>query len=161
MNLNYLVIAVFLVCSHSLAFADGVFNGDWLFNKGAAQQQQSSVSQQDTTFAGSAAQLHLLQTGSAVSGTWSETTHEKVQSGSLTGVIEGDTLRIHFCSDDGASNEPYVCPNYPTEFDYLVMHQTYLAWYRYSPSGFDRYLTLQRRTNETLSGQAADSKPTQ
>jgi hypothetical protein len=149
MNLKYMAIAGFLAFSHSMAFADGTFNGDWFFIKGMPQEKQTAESQYDFTFVGSAAQLHLVQNGSHVSGTWSKTTDKQVQSGSLKGVIEGDTLRIYLCNDGGGSNEPYDCPDYPAQFDYLVMHQTYLAWYKYSPSGFDRYLTLERPASHT------------
>lgn len=164
MNLNCMVLALSLVFSHGLAVADGTFNGDWLFKKEMTQEQHRSEFLQATTFTGSAAQLHLLQNGADVSGTWSTTADRQVQSGSLKGVIEGDTLRIYLCNDGGGSNEQYVCPDYPAQFDYLVMHQTYLAWYRYSPSGFDRYLTLERTASQTFAsktGQATEQKSSQ
>jgi hypothetical protein len=155
------IIATCLLLSSGLVLADGVFDGYWYFGKSLSHEQISEFLQ-DTTFSGTEAQLHLQQNGLTVTGTWREATPAGVRTGALKGVVQGETLQIYFCSD--SSKEPYICPNYPTEFDYLVMHGTYVAWYRHNQNGFEKYMTLLHRTSDTLaakSGQANDSQPTQ
>jgi hypothetical protein len=157
------IIATCLLLSSTLALADGVFDGYWYFGKSLSHEQVSEFLQ-DTTFPGTEAQLHLLQNGLAVTGTWRETTQAGVRSGALKGVVQGDTLQIYFCSDGSSGKETSVCPNYPAEFDYLVNHGTYVAWYRHNQNGFEKYMALLHRTSDTLaakSGQATDSKSDQ
>lgn len=140
----FLMLAIF---SPSSALADGPFDGDWYF-KASAQGPRVSVFLQDTTFSGTAAALHLVQNGVTVAGTWSVAGATRIQSGSVKGIVQGDTLQIYLCSDVAAEVGEIACPNYPAEFDYLVNHGTWMAWYKNRPSGFEKYLALERSAGD-------------
>ncbi|HEY8084688.1 MAG TPA: hypothetical protein VIE69_03665 [Methylophilaceae bacterium] len=136
------------LCFPALALADGLFDGDWYF-KANAEGPRVSVFLQDTTFAGTTAELHLSQSGTAVSGTWRISGKTEVLAGSLKGIVQGDTLQIYLCSDvAGEEAGTAVCPDYPVEFDYLVNHGTWMAWYKNKQSGFEKYLALERHAND-------------
>ncbi len=143
------ILAICLLLTPLLAMADGLFEGYWYFDKALAREKQRSEFLQDTTFTGSRAQLHMLQDGLQVSGTWSITTAAGPRSGALKGVVQADTLQLYLCSDSAAADAAAVCPNYPADFDYLVMHGSYVAWYLHTKAGFERYLTLEHRATET------------
>ncbi|HEY7986618.1 MAG TPA: hypothetical protein VIE17_06825 [Methylophilaceae bacterium] len=148
-------IAIVAICFSGLASAGGPFDGDWYF-KADAQGPRVSVFLQDTTFSGSAAELHLVQNGTAVTGTWRITGAANVQAGSLKGMVQGDTLQIYLCSDgagEAGENGTTSCPNYPVEFDYLVNHGTWMAWYKNKQSGFEKYLALERSANDKHASQ--------
>ncbi len=141
------VFVMMMLCFPASALADGPFSGDWYFRVNA-QGPRVSVFLQDTTFAGTAAALHLVQNGVNVSGTWSVASASLVQSGSIKGVVQGDTLQIYLCSDVAAESGEKACPNYPAEFDYLVNHGTWMAWYKNRASGFEKYLALERSAGD-------------
>jgi hypothetical protein len=139
-------LVMLMICFPARALADGLFDGDWVFRVNA-QGPRVSVFLQDTTFSGTAAALHLVQNGMTVTGTWSVASAARVQSGSLKGKVQGDTLQIYLCSDVVPDGEA-ACPNYPVAFDYLVNHGTWMAWYKNRQSGFEKYLALERSAGD-------------
>ncbi|MDQ3205222.1 MAG: hypothetical protein M3Q40_01630 [Pseudomonadota bacterium] len=92
------------------------------------------------------ANLDLIQEAATVTGTWSdgENRRGRGEYGRLKGQLNGQRMEVRFCTEapTGLKDE---CPAYRERFDYFVLKDGTLEWYRpFGPDGHDLYLTLQR-----------------
>jgi hypothetical protein len=92
------------------------------------------------------AELNLTQTGTSVSGDWSDGTRLSGSDGSLKGTVRDGKLFVRYCGGDEHAGYA-VCPSYDTrESDYFVRTGNDLAWYRESGEGksrtFEKYVVL-------------------
>ncbi|HEY0504463.1 MAG TPA: hypothetical protein VGD42_13345, partial [Lysobacter sp.] len=65
------------------------------------------------------ANISLKQTGSEMSGTWSEGTTLRGSDGLIKGTVRAGKLFIQYCGNDEASGYP-VCPEFGGESDYFM-----------------------------------------
>lgn len=122
----------------SAVIAKPSFQGDWLYH-------------QECGFWHSA-ELHLVQQGEQITGTWSDgiakgTGHGSF--GSLHGAVMQGALHVNFCEAPDSAGK-FTCPTFNTSIaDRFVIHGNDLTWFRQSggppgPVSFDKYITLHR-----------------
>lgn len=104
------------------------YSGHWMYKQTCGWQHVAT--------------LDLEQSGSTVTGKWSDGTHVRGSEGSLKGQLVDGTLYVRFCGIDESSGYA-VCPKFDSDVtDHLVRRGKVLTWYQGSGSQFDKYLEL-------------------
>lgn len=91
-----------------------------------------------------AATLELKQTGRQVTGSWSDGHRVSGDDGLLRGDVRENRLWVQFCSEGAQADAASRCPNFGSEFAYLVRSGAALEWYRKFGSEYKKYLVLHR-----------------
>lgn len=104
------------------------YSGHWMYQQTCGWQHVAT--------------LDLEQTGSSVTGKWSDGTRVRGSQGSLKGKLVDGKLYVRFCGSDKSSGYT-VCPKFGTEVtDHLVRRGNALTWYQGSGNQFDKYIEL-------------------
>jgi uncharacterized protein YecT (DUF1311 family) len=127
------------------AFAKRNFAGHWLYTQSCGYEHSID--------------LYLTQTGSTVSGRWSEGTRISGSFGSLQGHINSGLLSVQYCEGDDRAGYT-KCPTYdPNSTDHFVLHGNELLRYRGSGPGADRRFEKDVVLHRAINGQPIVSDP--
>jgi hypothetical protein len=116
---------------------DNSFQGSWAYKQTCGQHH--------------AAQIKLIQTGTDITGEWSDGTQASGSDGKLKGSIHDGKLFVRYCGTDEQAGYA-VCPDYEaSETDYFVRQGADLVWYQMTgkkgDNTFRKYVVLHASVN--------------